>query len=224
MVVRARWRFDYWRLGCCLVKLSSAIFHDLAGRVASFRQPVRSDGRCERDGRGSHRRRSGHRTFVDATTLDGRVSEVRVVDPHHPLYGGCFPVSERRSGRGPALIVIRLPDGRERAISRAAISVSSASEDLTAAASCLGHISVRTLLPLANHVRAVLASRNADLEGSGGRNLDRMPVEQDGFAWTAATPVAPASGRDATSAGAARGTARATSAAAVRPVRGEPSC
>src|SRR5271166_7105069 len=26
MVVRARWRFDYWRLGCCLVKLSSAIF------------------------------------------------------------------------------------------------------------------------------------------------------------------------------------------------------
>ena len=165
----------------------------------------------------------GHRTFVDATTLDRRVAEVRVVDPHHPLYGGCFPVSERRSGRGPTLIVIRLPDGRERAISRAAITVSPASENLTAAASRLGRISVRTLLPLANHVRAVLASRNADLEGSGGRNLDRMPVEQDGFARTAATPVAAASGRDATSAGAARGTARATFAA-VRPVRGEPSC
>jgi hypothetical protein len=161
---------------------------------------------------------------VDATTLDRRVAEVRVIDPHHPLYGGCFPVSERRSGRGPALIVIRLPDGRERAISRAAITLSPASENLTAAASRLGRISVRTLLPLANHVRAVLASRNADLEGSGGRNLDRMPVEQDGFARTAATPVAAASGRDATSAGAARGTARATSAAAVRPVRGEPSC
>jgi hypothetical protein len=167
---------------------------------------------------------SGRRILVDATTLDRGVAEVKVVDPHHPLYGGCFPVSERRSGRGPALIVIQLPDGRERAISRAAISVSSASEDLTAAASRLGHISVRTLLPLANHVRAVLASRNADLEDSGGRNLDRMPVEQDGFARTAATPVAAASSRDATSAGAARGTARATFAAAVRPVRGEPSC
>lgn len=166
----------------------------------------------------------GHRTFVDATTLDRRVAEVKVVDPHHPLYGGCFPVSERRSGRGPALIVIRLPDGRERAISRAATTLSPASENLMAAASRLTHISVRTLLPLANHVRAVLASRNADLEGSGGRNLDRMPVEQDGLVRTAATPVAAASGRDATSAGAARGTARATSAAAVRPVRGEPSC
>ena len=110
--------------------------------------------------------------------------------------------------RGPALIVIRLPDGRERTISRAAISVSSASESLTAAASRLGRISVRTLLPLANHVRAVLASRNADLEGSGRRNLDRTPVEQDGFARTAATPVAAPSGRDATSVGAARGAAR----------------
>ena len=192
------------------------------------------DDSCRRSFRGSwrgarcdRRRRASwpdHRTFVDATTLDRQVAEVRVVDPHHPLYGGCFPVSERRSGRGPALIVIRLPDGRERAISRAAITVSPASENLTAAASRLGRISVRTLLPLANHVRAVLASRNADLEGSGERNLDRMPVEQDGFARTAATPVAAASGRDATSAGAARGTARATSAAAVRPVRGEPSC
>ena len=165
-----------------------------------------------------------HRTFVDATTLDRRVAEVRVVDPHHPLYGGCFPVSERRSGRGPALIVIRLPDGRERAISRAATTFSPASENLMAAASRLARISVRTLLPLANHVRAVLASRNADLEGSDGRNLNWMPVEQDGLARAAATPVAAASGRDATSAGAARGTARATSAAAVSPVRGEPSC
>ena len=166
----------------------------------------------------------GRRTFVDATTLDRRVAEVRVVDPHHPLYGGCYPVSERRSGRGPSLIVIRLPDGRERAISRAATAFSPSSDNLMAAASRLAHISVRTLLPLANHVHAVLASRNADLEGSGGRNLDRMPVEQDGVARLAATPVAAASGRDATSAGAARGTARATSAAAADPVRGEPSC
>jgi hypothetical protein len=122
------------------------------------------------------------------------------------------------------MIVIRLPDGRERAIPRAATTFSPTYENRMAAASRLAHISVRTLLPLANHVRTVLASRNADLEGSGGRNLDRMPVEQDGLGRTAATPVAAASGRDATSAGAARGTARATSAAAVRPVRGEPSC
>ena len=43
------------------------------------------------------------------------------------------------------------------------------------------HISVRTLLPLANHVRAVLASRHADLEGGGGRDLDQTPEEQYGL-------------------------------------------
>ena len=187
--------------------------------------PLRAgDGHCGPGGRGWRRRRSGRRTFVDTTTLDRRVAEVSVVDPHHPLYGGCFPVSERRSGRGPSLIVIRLPDGRERAIPRTATACSRVSDDLMAAASRLAHISVRTLLPLANHVRAVLASRNADLEGSGGHSFDQMPVEQDGGARAAATAMAAVAGRDAASTGAARGTARATSAAAGRPVRGEPSC
>jgi hypothetical protein len=191
---------------------------------ASFLPSVRCVGRCERRDRGWLRPGWDRRTFVDITTLDRRVAEVSVVDPHHPLYGGCFPVSDRRSGRGPSLIVIRLPDGRERVISRAATNFSPVSDDLMATASRLAHISVRTLLPLANHVRAVLASRNADLEGGGGGNLDRMPVEQDGPTWAAATTVAAAAGRDATSAGAARGTARATAAAAECPVRGEPSC
>ena len=132
----------------------------------------RSGGSGGRAGRWSSWRR---RTFGDATTLDRRVAQVRVTDPHHPLYGKCFPVSDRRSGRGPRLIVIRLPDGRERGISRSATAPTSASDDLVAAApSCQVHISVRTLLPLANHVRAVLASRHADLKGGGGRDLDQM--------------------------------------------------
>ena len=147
---------------------------------------------------------------------------MRVVDPHHPLYGKCYPVSDRRSGRSAALIVIRLPDGRERAISRSATAFASASDDWSAAASRQAHISVRTLLPLANHVHAVLASRHADLEG--GRDLDQTPGEQDGVARTAATPVAAASGRDTTTTGAARRAAHATSAAAVRPPRGGSSC
>jgi hypothetical protein len=89
-----------------------------------------------------------------------------VTDPHHPLYGKCFPVSDRRAGRGPRVIVIRLPDGRERGISRSATALISASDDLAAAApSRQAHISVRTLLPLANHVSAVLAhARRLDCE------------------------------------------------------------
>ena len=118
---------------------------------------------------------------MDATTLDGRVAQVRVVDPHHPLFGKCFPVSDRRSGRGPRLIVIRLPDGRERGIPRLATAPISASDDLAEAApSRLVHISVRTLLPLANHVRGVLASRDADLEGGSGRDPDQMAAKQVG--------------------------------------------
>ena len=161
---------------------------------------------------------------MDATTLDRRVAEVRVVDPHHPLYGNCFSVSDRRSGRGPRLIVIQLPDGRERAISRSATVLASAPDSQAATPSRHAHISVRTLLPLANHVRAVLASRNAVLEDGGGRDLDQTSAEPDEAAGTAATPVAAASGRHTTSARAARGAARATTAAAVRPVRGGPSC
>ena len=159
----------------------------------------------------------------DASPLDRRVAQVRVVDPHHPLYGKCFPVSDRRSGRGPRLIVIRLPDGRERGISRSATAPTSASDDLAAAApSCQVHISVRTLLPLANHVRAVLASRHADLEGGGGRDLDQ--TAERGRPESAATPVAAAPSRDTASAGAVGGTARATPAPAARPLRGGSSC
>jgi hypothetical protein len=142
-----------------------------------------------------------------------------VVDPHHPLYGKCYPVSERESGRGPSLIVIRLPDGRERSIPRSATVSAAASDAQAAPGSGQAQISVRTLLPLANHVRAVLASRDADFEG-GGRTIKQPTAGRDGVAGRAAAPVVTASRRDAASTGAAAGTARATSAPAVRPIRG----
>jgi hypothetical protein len=88
-----------------------------------------------------------------------------VIDPRHPLYGECYPVSERRSGRGPGLIVVLLPDGRERSIPRAATAPASLPNGELATASHHAHISVRTLLPLANHVRAVLASRPRLMNG-----------------------------------------------------------
>jgi hypothetical protein len=78
--------------------------------------------------------------------------------------------------------------------------------------------------PLANHVRAVLASRYADLEGNGARDLDQAPAEAEGVAGGAATAVAAASGRDTTPACAAGGTARAAPAHSVRAIRGESSC
>ena len=147
-----------------------------------------------------------------------------MIDPRHPLYGECYLVSERRSGRGPGLIVVLLPDGRERSIPRAATAPASVSNGELATASRHAHISVRTLLPLANHVRAVLASRDADLEGGGGRDLKQPAVGQDEDGGDADKPVVAASGRDAAPIGAAGRATRATPSTAVRPVRGGRPC
>jgi hypothetical protein len=194
-----------------------------SSRHAAFavtRPSVRDDGHCGPNGRARRQRWWDRRTFGNATTLDRRVAQVWVTDPHHPLYGKCFPVSHRRSGRGSRVVVIQLPDGRERGISRSATATTTTPDDLAAPASRQPHISVRTLLPLANHVRAVLASRNADLEGGGGRDLDRSSANQAGCS---ATAVAADTNGDTASTCPAGGTARAAPAAA-RSLRGEPSC
>ena len=165
--------------------------------------------------------RRDHRVFGDATRLDRRVAQVRVTDPHHPLYGKCFPVSYRRSGRGPRVIVIRLPDGRERGIPRSATTPATVSDDLVPVpGSRQLHISVRTLLPLANHVGAVLASRHADLEGGGERDLVQSSANQAGCS---ATAVAAGTNGDTASTCTAGGATRAAPEAA-RSLRGEPSC
>jgi len=203
--------------------LTSAAARSAASRAADSCHHGWSRRGCGEAGdRGSLLPPRDRRTFGDAPTVDRRVAQVRVVDPHHPLFGMCFPVSDRRSGRGPRLIVIRLPDGRERAIPRLATAPTSASDDRAARdPSRRVHISVRTLLPLANHVRAVLASRYADLEGGGGRDLDQMAAKPAG---EVATPVAAATRRETASAGTMGGTARATPATADRRLRGGSSC
>jgi len=95
------------------------------------------------------------------------------------------------------MIVIRLPDGRERGIPWSATTPTTVSDDVApASASRQPHISVRTLLPLANHVGAVLASRHADLEGGGERDLDQSSANQ---AECSATAVAAGTNADAAS-------------------------
>ena len=193
--------------------------HRPCGACANSAPSVRCDGRGARRGRGWHRRSSDRRTPGDASPLDRRVTWVRVIDPQHPLYGHCYPISERRSGRGPALIVIRLADGRERAVPRSALAP--AEEEPTAIASPQAQISVRsTLLPLANHIRFVHASSHAALETGGERRLEQTPAAPDGVAGSAPRPVAAAAGRDTTSAGATDRLPCATSAGAAHPRKG----
>ncbi len=140
----------------------------LRGGVASQLSP-----RCGQYGPGWRLRAWDRRTSHDAVEIERRVAQVRVVDPCHPLFGKYLPISDRRSGRGPGLIVVRLPDGRERSVARSATDLNSGAETSPPLPKGQMRISVRSLLPLANHVRVVLASRHEDFEG--GLLLDQSP-------------------------------------------------
>ena len=98
--------------------------------------------------------------------------------------------------------------------------VASASEDPATTAGRLAHISGRTLLPLANHVRGMLASRHADLEAGGGGPLEQATAAHGEVAGSAAAPVAAAADRDTTSPGTTDRPACATSGPRVRARRG----
>jgi hypothetical protein len=82
------------------------------------------------------------------------VSHVTVTDRHHALGGQLLPLVSLHSARGPAYIVVALPDGRRRSLRRA-------STDLAGTAEVPFYdgprISVGTLLPLARHIVACLA-------------------------------------------------------------------
>ena len=133
-----------------------------------------------RDAVGTRWSSGHHRAFVHATTLDGRVAQVRVVDPHHALYGQCFPVSGRRSGRGVRLIVIRLLGWPRTRDPRSAAAPASAPDALAAAVpSRLAHISVRTLLPLA--ITCVLCSPR-------DMRISREAAGETSIRWRRGTP------------------------------------
>src|SRR5947207_9859947 len=116
-------------------------------------RPIPADRRYGRCDRGWRRRRSAHRTPLNPTILDRSITHVTITDPQHCLFGERLAVFKERSGRGPAYVVVELPDGRKR-------SIRIASTDLTAtvitsgAAPDLPRISVRTLIPLVQHLSA----------------------------------------------------------------------
>jgi hypothetical protein len=86
--------------------------------------------------------------------LDGVVSHITVTDPHHALCGQVLPLVSLHSARGPAYIVVALPDGRRRSLRRASTDLAGTAE---APLYDGPRISVGTLLPLARHIVACLA-------------------------------------------------------------------
>ena len=211
----------YLRLGHCLY-WTFRLWITGAGSKGRATQCGR---RCELIGPGSHRRRWDPRVVHDATVLDRRVAHATIVDPHHPLFGCCLPVADRRSGRGPAMIVVTLPDGRQRSILRAATDLAgpSAGGPVSIPQS---PISVRSLLPLANRMRIMLGCRHEDLGGVPMPVPDRRSARSahsgpDTGGGGGAAIVAGTSCCGATATGTADGPTPSTPPGVSRPARGE---
>jgi len=84
------------------------------------------------------------------------VSHVTITDPHHFLFGHRLEVLKERSGRGPAYVVVALPDGRPRAVRIASTDLAETIASGPNAAD-LPRISARTLIPLMQHLSASLS-------------------------------------------------------------------
>src|SRR5439155_12493332 len=83
---------------------------------ACFLRRVADGERCEQGDPGWRRRGLGRRTRQSTPILERVVSHVTITDPHHFLFGHRLEVLKERSGRGPAYVVVALPDGRRRGV------------------------------------------------------------------------------------------------------------
>src|ERR1700682_961572 len=108
-----------------------------------------------RDDRAARSSSWHHRTPRNPTILDRTVTHITVTDPQHCLCGKRLTVLRERSGRGSAYLVVALPDGRKRSIRIASTDL--ASTVTVSGAPDLPRISVRTLIPLVQHLSANLA-------------------------------------------------------------------
>jgi hypothetical protein len=99
-----------------------------------------------------------------------------------------------RSARGPAYIVVELPDGRRRSLRRSVTDLAGVVEATPSAAREAPRISARTLLPLARHLATSLAASAVEVP-----HADRAPsvVEPAARGVTAVAAMAEPAGRDA---------------------------
>ena len=192
---------------------------------------MRGGGRCGRGGRGRRRRWWDHRTPLNPTILDRTITHVTITDPQHCLFGKRLAVIRERSGRGPTYVVVELPDGRKRPIRIASTDL--AATVITSGAA-LPRISVRTLIPLVQHLGANLALlaeeviRDGSSSPSASRCVStsvdtrrRFPPTPDGASAPLAEPLRRDTNADRPN---TCGTDEANTAAPRRARKGDRSC
>jgi hypothetical protein len=146
---------------------------------------ARCGARGEQCGRGSRHRGWDRRTRPNTTISEQLVPRIRVIDAAHPLFGQRLAIGADGASRRIGWIRVVLPDGRQRWIARKAT-------DLDDAACGAGPnrglplVSVRTLLPLAEYVRARISSAREEVDGTSGPTAD--PAVRTGIAGSLADP------------------------------------
>jgi hypothetical protein len=119
------------------------------------------------------------------------VSHVVVTDPRHALFGNRLAVLSERSGRGPAYVVVELPDGRTRSIRITSTDLAEAATAPGPKAAGLPRISARTLIPLMQHLTANLTLFAEEVIRDGPSNLSRSRcVSVTADSGTLAAPLA----------------------------------
>src|SRR5205085_3789620 len=104
-----------------------------------------------------------YRISQSATVSDRLIVRVCVTDPRHALFGQRFDLSPSSEPR-PGWVSVLLADGRRRGLPRAATDLDLACETMPNHA--LPRVSVRTLLPLARYVEALLCNSSQTADGA----------------------------------------------------------
>jgi IS66 Orf2 like protein/Family of unknown function (DUF5372) len=112
------------------------------------------------DGQGFWLSRKRQNTYV-VTQL--AADHATIVDPTHPLFGQTLPILRASRHHLKERIVVALPDGRER---RIPVSITNLIERPADNSTAAGLISVRTLLPLAELIRAMVAPQEENIHGA----------------------------------------------------------
>src|SRR5437762_9970989 len=174
--------------------------------VSGSRRRGRSDGRCERGGRGWRRHKSSRRR--DAPIAERLLPRIRVIDAVHPLFGQPLQVSPSGLIRRIGWIRVVLPDGRHRWIPQKATDLNVSACEARPNRD-LPLVSVRTLIPLAEYVRARLSALGERFDETSGHTAD--PAVRAGIAGStadlSAEIVADDDADNTTTAGEAGGTA-----------------
>jgi len=105
------------------------------------------------------------------------------------LFGQQLTLLSLTCGRGPAFVAVALPDGRRRLLRRTATDLDRPLALPVALPVALPRISARALLPLAWHIRSMLAASNTEaLHANPSRSGSSAPPAAT--ATSAATPAA----------------------------------